>query len=217
MMTSLEENCKHIDREDGEEEEEDNPINKEEVLDGGDEETEDDEEQITDVNEIQPTDDNVKNLPIKKKKRKPNKKKEKKGPVVPTCIICKIENPKYKCPKCLQHYCSVACCKTHKETACTQQTAPPPQPVKQLPSSNSAILKEMEQALLTDKQKERLKNSKELRSILKSQRLRSHFSQILSADNRLKKLSQMRQLNPEFGAVIELMLDVMNGENEQQR
>ncbi|CAJ1952368.1 unnamed protein product [Cylindrotheca closterium] len=32
-----------------------------------------------------------------------------------SCIICAVEEPKYKCPKCTARYCTVACCKKHKE------------------------------------------------------------------------------------------------------
>ncbi|GFS01031.1 zinc finger HIT domain-containing protein 3 [Elysia marginata] len=31
------------------------------------------------------------------------------------CVVCKIETNKYRCPKCLQRYCSVTCCRVHKE------------------------------------------------------------------------------------------------------
>jgi len=31
------------------------------------------------------------------------------------CSVCNEENSKYKCPKCRSFYCSVGCCKKHKE------------------------------------------------------------------------------------------------------
>lgn len=34
----------------------------------------------------------------------------------PCCIVCEIVNPKYKCPKCRQPYCSVSCCKSHRDS-----------------------------------------------------------------------------------------------------
>jgi hypothetical protein len=33
----------------------------------------------------------------------------------PVCGVCQSLSPKYKCPKCLVPYCSIACCKNHKE------------------------------------------------------------------------------------------------------
>ncbi|KAH9518763.1 Zinc finger HIT domain-containing protein 3 [Bulinus truncatus] len=31
------------------------------------------------------------------------------------CIVCNIETNKYKCPQCFERYCSLNCCKAHKE------------------------------------------------------------------------------------------------------
>ncbi|CAH2096076.1 unnamed protein product [Euphydryas editha] len=39
------------------------------------------------------------------------------------CIQCGKDS-KYKCPVCRQSYCSVACCKLHKETPCSPPTPP---------------------------------------------------------------------------------------------
>jgi hypothetical protein len=32
------------------------------------------------------------------------------------CTVCALANPKYKCPKCRQPYCSVSCCKSHRDS-----------------------------------------------------------------------------------------------------
>jgi len=32
-----------------------------------------------------------------------------------TCVECNIITTKYRCPNCLERYCSLACCKAHKE------------------------------------------------------------------------------------------------------
>lgn len=38
---------------------------------------------------------------------------------VVVCSVCQIkENPAYKCPKCRQTYCSIVCCRRHKEDIC---------------------------------------------------------------------------------------------------
>ena len=47
------------------------------------------------------------------------------------CIVCQATQPKYKCPTCRAPYCSVACCRAHKEDSCRAADAvnaaePPP-------------------------------------------------------------------------------------------
>ena len=49
-----------------------------------------------------------------KKANKGESSKDKKS----MCIVCSSAIPKYKCPNCREPYCSVACCKAHKE-ACS--------------------------------------------------------------------------------------------------
>ncbi|CAD6206032.1 GSCOCG00010002001-RA-CDS [Cotesia congregata] len=34
------------------------------------------------------------------------------------CCVCQENNSIYKCPICVQFYCSVTCCKSHKEAGC---------------------------------------------------------------------------------------------------
>ena len=55
-----------------------------------------------------------------------NKKKET-GKVSPLCSICQDAAGRYKCPRCRLPYCSVICCKTHKETCGQQQQQQSPQ------------------------------------------------------------------------------------------
>ncbi|GJP52320.1 hypothetical protein CLOM_g11445 [Closterium sp. NIES-68] len=40
------------------------------------------------------------------------------------CAVCRSQAAKYKCPTCLAPYCSVACCRTHKETPCQPREQP---------------------------------------------------------------------------------------------
>ena len=41
----------------------------------------------------------------------------------PCCCVCQAGKPSYKCPKCRSPYCSVACCRKHKENDCTTAAA----------------------------------------------------------------------------------------------
>ncbi|XP_040193814.1 zinc finger HIT domain-containing protein 3 [Rana temporaria] len=38
------------------------------------------------------------------------------GSMETSCCVCKAESVKYRCPRCRVRYCSLTCCKTHKET-----------------------------------------------------------------------------------------------------
>jgi zinc finger HIT domain-containing protein 3 len=42
-----------------------------------------------------------------------------KVPVKNTCSVCNIGDPKYKCPKCRSTYCSIVCCRKHKDEFCS--------------------------------------------------------------------------------------------------
>ncbi|KAJ8266337.1 hypothetical protein GJAV_G00129240 [Gymnothorax javanicus] len=42
------------------------------------------------------------------------------------CSVCNEQTPKYKCPRCKVRYCSVTCCKNHKDDCqATKQTVSP--------------------------------------------------------------------------------------------
>eukprot|EP00123_Amoebidium_parasiticum_P005282 comp16517_c0_seq1/m.14538 comp16517_c0_seq1/g.14538 ORF comp16517_c0_seq1/g.14538 comp16517_c0_seq1/m.14538 type:complete len:183 (-) comp16517_c0_seq1:143-691(-) len=66
------------------------------------------------------------------------------APVV-ECGVCNTNPSKYKCPKCVLRYCSIACFKIHKETPCDQQaptqppSAPPPVPTPQTEITEATI------------------------------------------------------------------------------
>jgi len=48
------------------------------------------------------------------------------APIPPqTCSECSVLNPKYKCPTCRATYCSVSCCRKHKEKKCVSEDVSP--------------------------------------------------------------------------------------------
>lgn len=50
---------------------------------------------------------------------RPNRRRTAPPPPPPkTCSECSGEQPKYKCPKCREPYCSIVCCRKHKEKDC---------------------------------------------------------------------------------------------------
>jgi hypothetical protein len=48
-----------------------------------------------------------------------SKNAKKPPPPTPKCSVCTTGEPNYKCPKCLKTYCSIACCRKHKEGLCS--------------------------------------------------------------------------------------------------
>ena len=52
-------------------------------------------------------------------------------PTLNVCSVCKVDDPKYKCPKCRSTYCSVDCCRKHKEEFCSIILASPTPEEKQ--------------------------------------------------------------------------------------
>jgi hypothetical protein len=140
----------------------------------------------------------------------PPPKEVKKAP----CIVCSLENSKYKCPKCLSYYCSVVCCRTHKESC---PLVPPSSPPKPTPKKTikrrekPSTLDNADMVVLSDEQKANLRSCKELCAIVKNKRLRNHLSLINNAgNNRQVKLKEVRENNPEFETIIDLMLSAAN-------
>ena len=145
--------------------------------------------------------------------------------MAPICIVCAAEKPNYKCPKCLQRYCSLECCKTHKEECILSHTT--------LSSSSAAIsttdipavesgaeaetgatntvptVKELIGVeLLSEQEKDRLKMSLWLQDILKSNRLRSQITEIDKSPEPLMALRELRK-NSEFNEFVHMMLEVL--------
>lgn len=57
--------------------------------------------------------------PNNKRPRDKGRRQQPPPPPKPTCAECDTsEPPKYKCPKCRVPYCSIACCRAHKEKQC---------------------------------------------------------------------------------------------------
>ena len=130
-----------------------------------------------------------------------------------TCVICKQEKAQYKCPKCSARYCTVACCKDHK-TQCgvssdlttDDRSVANADKVEDTPGvSNSSTLIDTE--IISEECKRKLRNSKWLKDILRSNRLREEITAIDKGDDRPKLLRAACESNPEFDAFVNKMLD----------
>jgi hypothetical protein len=137
------------------------------------------------------------------------------------CVICSKKGS-YKCPKCLVSYCSVVCCKMHKES-CSERaicidpvsssSSSNPQnaiPVSEVESEVSILQPDgnitkketlpsnSARSLLTEEQKENLRKCKYLTDSLKSKRLRDTITSIDSAEDRLAALRKLTKRDPAF-------------------
>ena len=145
-------------------------------------------------------------------------------PPKPICSVCADpeKNPSYKCPKCLALYCSVSCCKQHKEN-CTgnppemQQTKsvpffapsrPPSHGNHRYGSDNDDDDSSDEGWKITDSMKSALKNSDWLKNELNDQAgLKELISQIVVSKNK-EALSQAQERYPNVRVFLDKLLVV---------
>lgn len=134
------------------------------------------------------------------------------------CSVCQKAGCSYKCPKCFSPYCSAGCWSTHKTTCPALQTdelaKPSDDSTKKKPEDKSAKdekkIAQTDIVILQPGEKAGLIRSTELRSLLKSKRLRDDISCIDSSKDRQAALKAMRAKNPEFGAFVDILLDSVN-------
>ncbi len=131
--------------------------------------------------------------------------------MVKECVICQKENSAYKCPACKSHYCSLICCKTHKETCIpvAKVTTIPIVTEELKPIVGFKGDNEKQFPTLTEQQKINIFKSPELLSLIKSKRLRADLQCIDTSKDRQEALGKMRRSNPEFeGFVNSLMVEI---------
>jgi hypothetical protein len=137
-----------------------------------------------------------------------------------SCIACRAENAKYKCPKCRARYCSVACSKAHKENAeaCEAMRAfsnTDKLAIAPSTAETSGVPLQGEEAnkhdssgqfrLLSEDEKQKLLSNEEITAAIRSKRLRDDLDTIDSAKNRTAALRRARN-NPEFEEFVQKML-----------
>jgi len=143
------------------------------------------------------------------------------------CSVCSTEDSKYKCPKgdCSAPYCSVKCCKIHKETTCGATTTKvvgtdekpgdaesPPEVDKKgaqvkprVISKRSDLEAKEGSTILTNEQLAKLSA---LKDVLKSKRLQEHIIGVDGAADRSSALKKQRK-NPEFEKFVQELVKVV--------
>ncbi|XP_053562812.1 zinc finger HIT domain-containing protein 3 isoform X2 [Bombina bombina] len=113
------------------------------------------------------------------------------------CCVCSSESPKYKCPGCRAKYCSVSCCKKHKDE-CSVKTQnctvggilPTFREVKHQPEEAELIAEDDESDRISQQKLKLLGESKELKDLL----LNPHLRQLLmNLDNSDEKESSVKK------------------------
>ena len=116
------------------------------------------------------------------------------------CCVCKKIDSSYRCPACSQCYCSLGCCKQHKNDCKT--IAEPiniQKPIEKTPNASNF-------ELLTADQINKLNNSEYVNSMISSKRLSTHILNIDSSSNKQETLKKIRQSSIEFEEFIQKML-----------
>lgn len=167
-------------------------------------------------------------------------------PPTPTCAHCSEQNPKYKCPKCRAPYCSIVCCRTHKEKGCREATEKKPSPKisKYLPS-DSLLRDPLENAIqqrkkaseeddddlpegwkITESMMDKMDNCDWLRQELRDGGLRQIIHSICSASNTVARgeethrevaLEQAKANYPNFSRFMDKLLVVAGVLERQQQ
>ncbi|KAI9917290.1 hypothetical protein PsorP6_012940 [Peronosclerospora sorghi] len=125
------------------------------------------------------------------------------------CVVCETIGAKYKCPTCRTPYCSLICCKKHKETPCEplsvlekphEPLIPPSEPVDEDEDENAERL--------TDEQLSLLLASEEVKKQLANPVIIQTLTKIESSQNKMKML-EMALLDPTFAEFMYRSLDAV--------
>ncbi|KAI9984196.1 hypothetical protein PInf_013769 [Phytophthora infestans] len=112
------------------------------------------------------------------------------------CMVCETTESKYKCPTCRAPYCSLACCKKHKETPCepasvleksqeSLQSTPTPANAKDVDEEG-----ENNTETLTEEQMDALRMSNGVKNMLANPAITQALTQIDSSQDKMKMLEK---------------------------
>ncbi|KAI8893524.1 hypothetical protein BC833DRAFT_608102 [Globomyces pollinis-pini] len=128
------------------------------------------------------------------------------------CVVCELQESKYKCPKCLAKYCSVICYRIHKQSPCSL-----PKEKEQLsPSDDLPEKKELdipEYYQLNEKHYDALKANPGLKELLKNPNLQELVRKVDHSHTPELELDNF-QHNPQFLEFTNLILDIIEQQNK---
>jgi zinc finger HIT domain-containing protein 3 len=126
------------------------------------------------------------------------------------CEVCSVSKSLYKCPKCRIRYCSKDCFIKHKSEDCEAKN-PMPTTTSSIKVNNPEI-EELDSQILSDRQKEKLKNDPKLKQLLRSKRFCDDLDTIDLATDRREMLKRKRTTNPEIDAIMLHILKIIQEE-----
>ncbi|XP_075448345.1 zinc finger HIT domain-containing protein 3 [Ascaphus truei] len=137
------------------------------------------------------------------------------------CCVCSEEAPKYRCPGCRSRYCSVSCCKKHKEE-CVQKPAPhvtdaavSPAGRRETPFPKRDFLDEDDATDRVPEQKLKLLGeSEELKNLLLNPHLRQLLTNIDQAEGREAAMKKCMQ-EPLFVEFADQCLSIVEPEEKE--
>ncbi|XP_034941703.1 zinc finger HIT domain-containing protein 3 [Chelonus insularis] len=127
-----------------------------------------------------------------------------------TCCICKEVNSNYKCPTCKEPYCSLVCCKLHKEIGCVIHVQEPVEQPKEKPECNFPT----EDTVPIEKL-ELLRYNDEVKECLKNPHVRDIARAIIS-DPDPSKLIALAMTEPIFVELADACLKVVEPSNDNE-
>ncbi|KAH7491621.1 hypothetical protein PRIC1_002971 [Phytophthora ramorum] len=125
------------------------------------------------------------------------------------CVMCATTESKYKCPTCRAPYCSLVCCKKHKESPCEPAPEKPQEPPTVTPATAMEVQEEKEvdsAEKLTDEQIGVLKTSAGVKEMLGNVVITQALAQIDSSQDKMKALEKAL-LDPTFAKFMYQALD----------
>uniref|UniRef100_A0A2C9M112 HIT-type domain-containing protein n=1 Tax=Biomphalaria glabrata TaxID=6526 RepID=A0A2C9M112_BIOGL len=141
------------------------------------------------------------------------------------CVVCSIETKKYKCPQCYERYCSLACCKTHKEL-CTRKPKESLQVVdvpayednghvpyvQHVHEAFRNVVDHADEDKVPEELLKRLGESEEVKSVLVNPHLRAMMENLVNTDTPDILMAQAMK-EPIFTELADLCLKIVDADN----
>lgn len=124
------------------------------------------------------------------------------------CNVCNINDSRYKCPKCTVNYCSLSCFKLHKQENCQSKTKPALHETNVSKASINNTSDHNKEELVKYSALKVLRESKEMRNMLKNPYLRDLLVNLDKDPDHL--LFENCMVEPEFLKFADVCLSILH-------